>query len=50
MLKDLRVDETLEVGKIATLASLKQNFGSVEKYSGTFKVSLDEAFVKWCCK
>jgi hypothetical protein len=50
MLKELRADETLEVGKIATLASLKEDFGSVEKYSGPFKVSLDEAFVKWCCK
>ena len=50
VLKELRADETLEVGKIATLATLKEDYGSVEKYTGSFKVGLDEAFVKWCCK
>ncbi len=30
--------------------SLKENFGAVEKNSGSFKQDLDEQFVKWCCK
>ncbi len=48
VLKELRADETIEVGKIATLATLKGDFGSVEKYTCSFKVGLDETFVKWC--
>jgi hypothetical protein len=32
------------------LKSLKEDFGSVEKHSGSFKQDLDEQFVKWCCK
>ncbi len=50
VLKELRADETSEVGKIATLATPKEDYGSVEKYTCSFKVGLDEAFVKWCCK
>ena len=50
VLKELRADETLEVGKIATLATLKEDFGAVEKFSGSFKASLDESCVKMCCK
>ena len=32
VLKELRADDTLEVGKIATLATLKEDFGAVEKF------------------
>ena len=35
------------MGKIATLATLKVDYGSVGKYIGSFKVGLDEAFVKY---
>ena len=50
VLKELRANETLEVGKIATLATLKEDYGSVEKYTRSFKVGIDEAFLKLCCK
>ncbi len=50
VLKELRADETLEVGKIATLDTLKEDFGAIDKFSGSFKVGLDETFVKMCCK
>ena len=35
---------------VTTLKSLKQDFGAVEKYKDGFKRSLDEQFVKMCCK
>ena len=35
---------------MTTLKSLKQDFGAVEKYKDGFKRSLDEQFVKMCCK
>ena len=35
---------------MTTLKSLKQDFGVVEKYKDGFKRSLDEQFVKMCCK
>ncbi len=50
VLKELRTDETLEVGKIATLVDLKEDYGLVEKYIGSFKASLDETFWKWSCE
>jgi hypothetical protein len=50
VIKELKANETLEVGKCVTLKSLKEDFGAVEKYSGSFKQELDEQFVKWCCK
>ena len=50
LLEEIRADETLEVGQQPTLMSLKKDFGAVEKYKGDFKNSLDEAYVKWCCK
>ncbi len=50
MVKEVKANETLDVGKCLTLKSLKQDFGAVEKYSGSFKQELDELFVKWCCK
>ncbi len=46
VLKELRVDETLEVRKIAALATMKEDYGSVERYTGLFQVGLDEAFVE----
>ncbi len=36
VIKELKADETLEVGKCVTLKSLKEDFGAVEKYSGSF--------------
>lgn len=50
LLEEIRADETLEVGQQPTLKSLRKDFGAVEKFKGEFKNSLDEAFVKWCCK
>ena len=35
---------------VTTLKSLKQDFFVVEKYKDGFKRSLDEQFVKMCCK
>ena len=32
VLRELRADESLEVGKIATLATLKEDYGAVEKF------------------
>ncbi len=49
-MKELKADETLEVGQCATLKSLKEDYGAVEKYTGPFKQTLYEQFVKWCCK
>ena len=34
----------------STLQTLKQDYDVVEKFHGTFKLLLDEQFVKWCCK
>ncbi len=50
IIKELKADETLEVGQCATLKSLKEDYGDVEKYTGSFKHTLYEQFVKWCCK
>ncbi len=50
IMKALKAGETLEVGLCATLKSLKEDCGSVVKYTGPFKQNLDEQFVKWCCK
>ena len=44
--KELKAKETLEVWKFVSLKSLKEDFGSVEKHSGSFKQDLDEQFVK----
>ncbi len=35
VLKELQADETLEVGKIAILATLMEDYGSAEKYTGS---------------
>jgi len=43
-------DETLEVGSCATLKSFNEYNCAVEKYTGQFKQTLDERFVKRCCK
>jgi hypothetical protein len=48
--KDMRADEALYPGSCVTLKSLKDNFGSVEKYKDGFKKALNEQFVKICCK
>lgn len=50
LVKEMRADETLGPGNITTLQSLKEDYGAVEKYQGAAKRSLDEQFVKWCCK
>jgi hypothetical protein len=50
VMQELKADETLEVGHYATLKSLKEDCGAVEKFTGRFKQTLDEQFVKWCCK
>ncbi len=50
VIKELMADETLEVGKCVTLKSPKEDFGAIEKYSGSFKQELNEQLVKWCCK
>ena len=38
VLKELRANEILEVGKIATFATVKEDYSSVEKYTRSFKV------------
>ena len=50
VIKELKADETLEVGMCSTLKSLKHDYAAIEKFSGDFKQRLDEQFVKWCCK
>ena len=50
VLRELKADETLEVGRHSTLQTLKQDYAAVEKFHGSFKLDLDEQFVKWCCK
>ena len=50
LIKDLRVDEDLDTGSYVTRKSLKEDFGSVEKYKDGFKKALDEQIVKMCCK
>jgi hypothetical protein len=37
-LKELRTDESLEVGKIATLATLKEDYGVVENFQGLLRL------------
>ena len=48
--KRVEADEILEVGPHSILQTLKQDYDDVEKFYGTFKMLLDEQFVKWCCK
>jgi len=50
ILKELKADETLKVGQCVPLKSLKEDYSAVEKFTGRFKHTLDEHFVKWCCK
>jgi hypothetical protein len=50
LIKDLRADEAMDPGSYVTLKSLKEDFGSVEKFKDGFKKALDEQFVKMCCK
>ena len=50
LIKELRSDESMDPCNVTTLKSLKQDFGVVEKYKDGFKRSLDEQFVKMCCK
>jgi hypothetical protein len=35
---------------MSTLKFLKEDFGCVEKYTCAAKRSIDEQFLKWCCK
>ncbi len=44
VIKELKADETLEVGQHSTLQTLKQDYASVEKFHGTFKLLLDGQF------
>ncbi len=50
IIKELRVDETMDPGSHSTLKTLKEDYGAVEKYNGDNKRKLDEQFVKMCCK
>ena len=50
LIKELRCDEAMDPCNTTTLKSLKHDFGAVEKYKDGFKKSLDEQFVKMCCK
>ena len=50
LMKDLRADEPMDPGSYVTLKSLKEDFGSVEKFKDGFRKALDEQFVKMCCK
>ena len=50
LIKEMRADETMEPCNATTLKSLKDDYGAVEKYKDGFKRSLDEQFVKMCCK
>ena len=50
LIKNLPADEALDPGSYVTLKSLKEDFGSVEKYKDGFKRALDEQFVKMCFK
>ena len=50
LIKDLRADEPMDPRSYVTLKSLKEDFGSVEKFKDGFRKALDEQFVKMCCK
>ena len=50
VIKELKADETLKVGKCVTLKSRKEDYGAIEKYSGPFEQDLDKQFLKWYCK
>ena len=50
IMKELQADETLEVGQCATLKLVKVDYSAMEKFTDQFKQTLDEPFVKWCCK
>ncbi len=50
LVKELRADEVQNPSNMSTLKSLKEDFGKVEKFTGAAKRSIDEQFVKWCCK
>jgi hypothetical protein len=43
-------DEAIDLYTVRTLKFLKEDVGVVEKYKDGFKRSLDEQFVKICCK
>jgi hypothetical protein len=46
VIKELKADQTLEVDQHSTLHTLYQDYVDVEKFHGTFKLLLDEQFVK----
>ena len=50
LVKELRADEVQNPSNMSTLKSLKEDFGKVDKYTGASTRSIDEQFVKWCCK
>ena len=50
LVKELRADEVQNPSNMSTLKSLKEDFGKVDKFTGAAKRSIDEQFVKWCCK
>jgi hypothetical protein len=47
VIKELKANENLELGKCVTLKSPKEDLGAVEKYSGSFKQDFDEQLIKW---
>ena len=50
LINELRSDKAMDPCNTSTLRSLRNDFGAVEKYKDGFKRSLDEQFVKMCCK
>ncbi len=50
LVKESRADKIENSSNMSTLKSLKEYFGTVEKFTCATKRSSDEQFVKWCCK
>jgi hypothetical protein len=50
LIEELRADEVQNPANVSTLASLRVDYGCVEKFKDSAKRALDEQFVKWCCK
>ncbi len=50
LVKELRADKVQNSSNISTLKSLKEDLDKVEKLTCAAKRSIDEQFVKWCCK
>ena len=50
IVKEFAADKSLDPSTIQTSKSLKADLNGVEKFKDGLKISIDEQYVKMCCK